>query len=335
MKHIAIIGATGAVGRQMLSDLEDITPEDFDVSVFASPRSEGEALRFRDKKLKTQSFSLQKMSGFDYILMSAGSQLSLSVAEEILKVNPKTVIIDNSSAWRLHDSIPLIVPEVNWHTLTGFEGGIIANPNCSTIELVVALAPLAKAFGLKKVIVSTYQSVSGSGQKGIRELGDQIEAGVRFQKLEPKVYREQIAFNVINQIGEIDSDSSYAEEERKMILETRKILEQPDLSIIATAARVPVFHCHAESVTVELARPVNKDEASKVLASAPGLRMDEDSSPISMEGKADVTLSRLRLAPFEKTSSWLSFWLVADNLRKGAATNATQIMHGLMKRGKI
>lgn len=329
VKKIAVIGCTGAVGREMLSELEDWEGLTCEVAGFASPRSEGMSIPFRKGYLRVQAFRLEALKGFDVALMSAGGAFSKEWAQKI--ADQGTLVIDNSSAWRMNDGIPLIVPEVNGHLLKEVKGGIIANPNCSTIQLVVALKPLSDHFGLEQVIVSTYQSVSGTGQQGINELSEQVKAQFNMQEPQPKVYPQTIAFNIIPVIGAID-DAGYCLEEEKMVRETRKILALPDLFVLPTVARVPVFTCHSESVAVKLSRAVTRDEAKGVLLKSPGVVVDEEETPdqlptpLNVVTRPEVFVSRFRLPLGSQSSPWLQFWNVADNLKKGAATNAVQIL---------
>ena len=230
------------------------------------------------------------------------------------------------------DGVPLIVPEVNGSMLKEWGGrGIIANPNCSTIQMVVALKPLADAFGIEQVHVSTYQSVSGTGQKGIKELSSQVESHFKFGEPKAQVYSQPIAFNVLPAIDVLD-EARHCFEEEKMVRETRKIMNAPTLEILATTVRVPVFHCHGESVAVKLSKSVSRQDALRVLSEAPGIILDDLNShgsfptPRVVAGKQEVFVSRVRTPIDQSSSQWLQFWVVADNLKKGAATNAVQIL---------
>jgi aspartate-semialdehyde dehydrogenase len=287
---------------------------------------------FRSKTQEVQAFSLEALKGTPYVLMSAGGSFSKEHSKAL--VAQGSTVIDNSSAWRMDDGVALVVPEVNLDHLKTRGPQIIANPNCSTIQMVVALKPLQDKFGLELVQVSTYQSVSGTGQKGIAELGQQLEAQFKFQTLEPKVYAQPIAFNCLPGIDVFD-DAGHCYEETKMVKETRKILGLPDLDVMASTVRVPTFHTHGETVAVKLKRAVTRDEALTALESGRGLVVnrvdDHKAQPTArtVTGDGRVFVSRVRL-PLGKTSSpWLQFWNIADNLKKGAATNAVQILEAI------
>lgn len=327
--RVAVIGATGAVGREMLKELEDSPRTDLDVALFASPRSAGESIRFRGKNLTVAAFSYDKVRGIPFALMSAGGAFSKEHARKI--VEGGTTVIDNSSAWRMTDDVPLIVPEVNGDLLKTFKNpGIIANPNCSTIQLVVALKPLHDAFGLASVQVATYQAVSGTGQKGIGELAEQVKGHFNFKEPEPKVYAHPIAFNVIPAIDVIDA-AGHCFEEVKVIKETRKIMGLAGLDVLATTARVPTFNCHCEAVVATLNQSVTRASAMSAMGKGAGIEFapEDDyksfATPRQVSGDGSVWVSRLRLPFGAETSKVVQFWIVADNLRKGAATNARQI----------
>jgi aspartate-semialdehyde dehydrogenase len=333
---VAIIGATGAVGREMIEDLSGSSltrRPGFRVGLFASPRSAGEKITVAGSVQDVKAFTVEGLKGFDYALMSAGGKFSKQHAPAIAEQG--TTVIDNSSAWRMQDGVPLIVPEVNGAQLkAGSRPRIIANPNCSTIQMVVALQPLYKAFGIEQVQVSTYQSVSGTGQKGIRELASQVDAHLKFSSAEPEVYAQPIAFNCLPAIDVLDG-AGHCFEEEKMIRETRKIMGLPELDILATTVRVPTFNCHCETVNVRLGRDISKEEAEAALESAPGLKLVKAAdhkmfpTPRTVAGDPHVWVSRVRLPLGQVRSRWLQFWIVADNLKKGAATNAVQILETL------
>jgi aspartate-semialdehyde dehydrogenase len=244
-------------------------------------------------------------------------------------------VIDNSSAWRMDPDTALVVPEVNGHQLKADKPQIIANPNCSTIQMVVALKPLADHFGLELVQVATYQSVSGTGQKGIAELASQLEAQMKFQDMEAKVYAQPIAFNLLPGIDVFDS-AGHCYEEVKMVQETRKIMNLPNLDVLASTVRVPTFHCHGEMVTVKLKKAITRSEALDAFRDAAGLVLNEKDehaaqpTPRTATGDGRVFVSRVRLQHGQTSSPWLQFWNVADNLKKGAATNAVQILETLV-----
>jgi aspartate-semialdehyde dehydrogenase len=330
MIEVAIVGASGAVGRQMLKDLEE-SGLNCRVRLFASPRSAGTSLAFRGESLKVETYELQKLAGIKFALMSAGGEFSLKHAQEIAALG--IAVIDNSSAWRMKPDIPLVVPEVNGYLLKGFRAGIIANPNCSTIQLVVSLKPLHDRFTLKTVHVSTYQSVSGSGQKGIAELKQQMAEydGDEGFKGSPNFYPKLIIGNVIPAI-DVLTEGGHCKEEEKVVRETRKILGLEDLEVLATTARVPTLNCHCEAVTVELNKEVSLAEAYEAMTSGTSLVVNNDQNyaafpyPHDVAGKAEVFVARLRLPLGKSRSSVVQYWNVADNLRKGAATNAVQIL---------
>lgn len=331
---VAIVGATGAVGREMIRDLEESGIADIELGLYASARSKGEKASFRNKQHEVEVFSLEALKGTQYVLMSAGGSFSKEHAKAL--VAQGSTVIDNSSAWRMDEQVALIVPEVNGKSLKVGKPQIIANPNCSTIQMVVALKPLADRFGIDMVQVSTYQSVSGTGQKGIAELAAQLEAQMKFQDPEPKIYAQPIAFNCLPAIDVFD-DTGHCGEEIKMVLETRKIMGLPNLEVMASTVRVPTFHCHGETVNVRLGRAVTRTEALDAFRSAEGVVLvDKDDhaelpTPRATAGDQRVFVSRVRLPFGVKSSSWLQFWNVADNLKKGAATNAVQILELMIR----
>ena len=332
---VAIIGASGAVGREMVRDLSDSKLEIGTLGLFASPRSAGQTINFRDKSFIVQAFSLESLKGFDVALMSAGGTFSREWSPKLVELG--LIVIDNSSAWRMDEGVPLVVPEVNSHLIKNIRSGIVANPNCSTIQMVVPLKVLHDEFGLRSVEVSTYQSVSGTGQKGISELSSQMDGHFRLNEPAPQVYAHPIAFNLIPAIDKIDPESGHAFEEVKMIQETRKILGLADLSVTATTVRVPVYSCHSESVSVTLGRKVTRSEVFEVLKAAKSMTVtlgstyEELMTPRAFAGQRGVSVSRIRLPFGESSSAKVQFWVVADNLKKGAATNAVQILERIKK----
>lgn len=336
--NIGVVGATGAVGREMLIELEEssIGPMKPKLRAFASKRSAGQMLEFLGESIQCEEFSLQNLEGVEYVLMSAGGGFSRKNSMDIANLGIQ--VIDNSSAWRLEKGVPLVVPEVNEAALEerGPGGAIIANPNCSTIQMVVAVKPLKDAFGLKSINVSTYQSVSGSGQKGLNELASQVRKSFNSQPLEPEFYDQPIAFNVLPAIDRTD-DEGHCFEEEKMIRETRKIFGLPELEVLATTVRVPVFHCHCESVTVELAEEVSLEDVLRAFCDAQGVNINKENdhksfpTPLTVVGKKEVYVTRVRLPLDQKKSNRVQFWIVADNLKKGAATNAVQILESLIR----
>ncbi len=332
---VAIVGATGAVGREMILDLADSKVKDIDLKLFASPRSKGAKATFRGKTLEVEAFSVEALKDIPYVLMSAGGSFSREVSKAL--VAQGCTVIDNSSAWRMDPDYPLIVPEVNGYLLKNLRPTIIANPNCSTIQMVVALKPLQDQFGLDMVQVSTYQSVSGTGQKGIAELAAQLEAQMKFQEPEAKVYAQPIAFNCIPAIDVFD-DTGHCYEEVKMVKETRKIMGLPGLDVLASTVRVPTFHCHGETVNVRLQKEVSRDQAIAALRGGQGLVVVAEDEYKNLPTQRKITgdrrvfVSRIRLPYGQTMSRWLQFWNIADNLKKGAATNAVQILETLVTR---
>ena len=335
--NIGIIGATGAVGRNMLAELEasNFSQSIDRVQLFASARSEGTSLTFKGKSIPVQAWSLEKAKECKFILMSAGGQFSRTFAQDIAKQG--SIVIDNSSAWRMDPSIPLVIPEVNPDSIQGMQSGIIANPNCSTIQLLVALKPIEEAYGLETVMVSTYQSVSGSGQQGIQELLKQMKDHSGSLPIEPKLYDQPIFSNVIPWIGEFEKGEG-CEEELKMENETKKILQNDSLDIFAATARVPVLHCHTESVTVQTKSKITFDGLERILQNAAGVELHQHTqpseipTPLHCKGRSKVFVSRLRPLASSRHNRWFHFWNIADNLKKGAATNAVQILELLLKK---
>lgn len=333
--NVAIVGATGVVGEQMRQILED---RDFKVSslrLFASERSEGKRLTWKRAGIEVEVLGPQSFKGIDIALFSAGSDASKIYAP--VARDSGAVVIDNSNAWRMDPDVPLVVPEVNPESLAAHRG-IIANPNCSTIQMVVALKPLHKRWGLKRVVVSTYQAVSGTGQKAVEELLAQSRAYLSGEPIDSGVYPYQIAFNVLPHIDVLGEDG-YSKEEKKMINETRKILDLPDLPLTATTVRVPVITGHAESINVELVEPVEMDEVREVLGEAEGVIVVDNPleaqypMPIDAAGTDSCYVGRLRRD--DSVVSGINLWVVADNLRKGAALNAIQIAENLIKNNLI
>jgi aspartate-semialdehyde dehydrogenase len=333
---VAVAGATGAVGREMLKVLED---RDFPVSELvplASERSEGHKLEFRGEELTVRRLKPESFEGVDIALFSPGSAVSREFAPYAARAG--AVVVDNSSAFRMDADVPLVVPEVNPKSVElALEPGgrrIIANPNCSTIQLVVVLKPLHDAAGLTKVVVSTYQSVSGAGQKGIDELDEQSRALFNLADTAPKKFPHRIAFNLIPEIGPA-GPNGYTEEEMKMVNETRKILGLPDLRISATCVRVPVFYCHSEAANLTFRDELSPDRAREILRNAPGVKVVDDIAqhvypmPLLGAGDDDTLVGRIRKDLSQERG--LLLFVVADNLRKGAATNAVQIAELLLR----
>ena len=324
-KIVAVVGATGAVGQEMIETLKQRKFPLKELRLLASSKSEGKIVTFNYKDINVETLTENSFKGVDIALFSAGAERSKAFAPAAVKAG--AVVIDNSSAFRMDPNVPLVVPEVNPHAIKAHKG-IIANPNCSTIQMVVALYPLHKKARIKRIVVSTYQSVSGAGQSGIDELNNQIRALYSFQPVEKKKFAHQIAFNCLPQIDVFEPDG-YTKEETKMINETRKIMEDNSIMVSPTAVRVPVFHAHSESVNVEFENELSPDEAREILGKSPGvLVVDEPSKslyPLALNaaGKDEVFVGRIRRDPTVKHG--LNMWIVSDNIRKGAALNAVQI----------
>lgn len=324
--NIVIAGATGLVGRTFMKVLEE---RDFPVNnirLLASARSTGRRLRFRGEDIPVEEMKKGMFRGYDIALFSAGS----SVSKEFSPVSAAEgcVVIDNSSAWRMEKDIPLVVPQVNPHRIRDYKNrGIIANPNCSTIQMVVALNPIHRANPIKRIIVSTYQSVSGAGQRAVDALNREVDAYYRGEAVTPQHFPYQIAFNCIPQIDDF-MENGYTKEEIKMDIETNKIMES-DIRISATTVRVPIHYCHAESVLIETTNPICRSDAIRILSGAPMVIVYDDPlekrypMPLVARERDEVFVGRLREpSVFE---NGLAMFIVADNIRRGAATNAVEI----------
>jgi aspartate-semialdehyde dehydrogenase len=318
MTRVAVVGATGVVGRTMLELLSERSFPADEIVLFASSRSAGTEIEGRVVQVLDDSADL---SGFDVALFSAGAGTSREWAARF--VDNGAVVVDNSSAFRRDPSIPLVVSEVNPHAIAHHRG-IIANPNCSTMQLMVALAPIHRTVGIERLIVSTYQSVSGTGAKAIDELDGQAQASLNGTEMPaPEVYPEPIAFNVIGAAGNFAEGDDHTDEERKMMFETHKILEDESIGVAVTCVRVPVRIGHSEAVNVQTRDPLSADRARELLADAPGVALENVPTPLQAEGRDEVFVGRIRRD--ESHPRALSMWIVSDNLRKGAATNAVQI----------
>ena len=328
---IAVAGATGAVGNQMIRCLEEANFPVRSVKFLASSRSVGRSLRFKGDLVEVEELKEDSFKGIDIALFSAGGGTSQRFAP--LAARDGCVVVDNSSAWRMDPEVPLVVPEVNPHAIAQYtQKGIIANPNCSTIQMVVVLHPIHKEYRIKRIVVSTYQAVSGTGKKAIDELFDQTRAMINFLDFETRVYPHRIAFNCLPHI-DIFLDNGYTKEEMKMVNETRKIMEDDAIAVTATTVRVPVFFGHSESVNIETKDPVVADDVKALLQNAPGVRvMDEPGKnlyPLATDAAGqDLTLVG-RIRQDESIANGINMWIVADNIRKGAATNAVQIAQAL------
>ena len=330
--NVAVAGATGAVGRKMLEILEQRKFPVANLKALASARSVGQALPFNGNSLAVEELKDDSFEGVDIALFSAGAGVSHQFAPAAVKSG--CVVIDNSSAFRMEPEVPLVVPEVNPEAI-GDNPGIIANPNCSTIQMVVALKPIHDKYKIKRVVVSTYQSVSGSGQKAIDELQNQTKNILAGKAAEPDVYPHQISFNCLPHIDNF-LDSGYTKEEMKMVNETQKILGDSSIRISPTTVRVPVFYSHSESINVETVSPINAQEVRELLSGMDGIcvvdnpESNEYPLAIDSEGRDEVFVGRIR--DDISCENAINFWVVSDNLRKGAALNAVQIAEYLIKR---
>jgi aspartate-semialdehyde dehydrogenase len=326
MTHVAILGATGAVGRTMLGVLDERGLEVERLTLLASERSAGSTVRWRGRELTVQVPGDDAFRGVDIALFSAGAERSRVWAPRAAEAG--ATVVDNSSAWRMDPQVPLVVPEVNADALADRPRGIIANPNCSTIQLVVALKALHEAAGLARVVVTTFQSVSGAGESGREALRREL----RGEAPDASPFTRPIAANAVPQIGDFDA-AGWTGEERKMMQETRKILSLPDLPVAATCVRVPVDVGHSVQAMVELEADLDVADARRALESFPGIRFAADAAafptPLDAAGRDEVFVGRLRADP--ELPRVLHFWVVADNLRKGAATNAVQIVEQLLR----
>jgi aspartate-semialdehyde dehydrogenase len=331
---VAVVGATGVVGNEMIATLEG---RDFPVEslrLFASELSVGKKLGFNGRQIKVEELTDKVFDGIDIALFSAGGDRSKTFAPAAAKAG--CVVIDNSSAWRMDPEVPLVVPEVNpddidWHK------GIIANPNCSTIQMVVVLKPIHDEFKIKRVVVTTFQSVSGTGKSAIEELMEQTKDLYTFQDIKPKVYPHQIAFNCLPHIDQF-TDSGYTKEEIKMVNETKKILGDDSVLVTATTVRVPVFRGHSESLNIETEKSINANDVRAVLSAAPGVIVydapEKNIYPLQTicADKDEVYVGRVR--EDDTIENGINMWIAADNLRKGAALNAVQIAEVLVKKAK-
>lgn len=325
-RSVAVVGATGAVGEELLTVLEQRSFPVRGLRALASPRSAGRRVRFAGEELPVEPLGPRSFEGVELAFFSAGAAVSREHAPRAMAQG--AIVIDNSSAFRLDPEVPLVVPECNPHALGGHRG-LIANPNCSTILMALVLAPLQRAAGLRRVIVATYQAASGAGRRAIEELRAGVASVCAGGDPPPAVsLPAPLAFNVFPHVDRFEADG-YTREEDKMLHETRKILEAPDLRVEATCVRVPVERCHSEAITMELAQPLSVARAREILATAPGLVLRDDAErslypqPLEMTGRDEVAVGRIRAS--RVFASGLTLWAVGDQLRKGAALNAVQI----------
>lgn len=325
--NIAVAGATGAVGNQMITCLEERNFPVKSIKFLASSRSAGRKLRFRGDLVEVEELTENSFKGVDIALFSAGGGTSTKFAPFAAKDG--CVVIDNSSAWRMDPDVPLVVPEVNPHAVAQYTNkGIIANPNCSTIQMVVPLNPIHKKCGIKRIVVSTYQAVSGTGKKAIDELFDQTRAMINFIDYKINVYPHRIAFNCLPHI-DVFLENGYTKEEMKMVDETRKIMEDDTIGVTATTVRVPVYFSHSESINIETREHISADEVKSLLENEPGIKVVDDPKkniyPLAIDAAGQDLTFVGRIRDDESIPNGINMWVVADNIRKGAATNTVQI----------
>jgi aspartate-semialdehyde dehydrogenase len=332
--NVAVVGATGAVGNEMVAILEERNFPVAQLRLLASQRGAGTKMEFKGKSYSVEVLNENSFAGVDIGLFSAGG----SVSEQFAPIAGKAgcVVIDNTSAFRMDPEVPLVVPEVNAHAIGQYpKKNIISNPNCSTIQMVVVLKPIHDFARIKRVVVSTYQAVSGTGKRAIKELETQILAIYNQQEIKKEVYPHQIAFNCLPHI-DVFFDNGYTKEEMKMVNETKKIIEDPSIGVTATTVRVPVFYGHSESVNIETEKKLTRDDVKKILSKAPGVVVVDDPKkfeyPLAIDaaGKDETFVGRIR--EDESISNGINMWIVADNIRKGAALNAVQIAEILIQK---
>ncbi|HEX7345217.1 MAG TPA: aspartate-semialdehyde dehydrogenase [Candidatus Limnocylindrales bacterium] len=334
---VAVVGATGVVGGTMIRMLLEREFPYSELRLLASARSAGREIDVAGTTHTVREATPDAFEGVDIALFSAGGDTSKALAPEAAKRG--ATVIDNSSAWRMDPAVPLVVSQVNPDDLAWHEG-IVANPNCSTMQLVPVLMALRDAVGLERVVVDTYQAVSGTGGKAIRELQDQVEAHVGGRPLDASVYPHQIAFNALPQV-DVFLENGYTKEEWKVVTESRKILHLPDLRISSTAVRIPVFVAHSEAVHVETVDPITPERARTLFAAVPGVVVQDDPGtstyPLATDasGSDEIYVGRVRQDPSIDGGRGLAFWVVSDNLRKGAATNAVELAEILVERGWV
>ncbi len=331
--RVGVVGATGLVGSTILELLADRGFPASEVVPFASARSAGRELEWNGSAIVCRELGEESIQGLDVVLSSAGGAISAEWTPRLVAAG--AVVVDNTSHWRMHDDVPLVVAEVNPEALDD-HNGIIANPNCSTMQMVVALKPLHDEAGIERLVISTYQAVSGTGKAAIDELMEQAHAILHGHPAQASIYPQQIAFNVLAQAGSFPAGDDHTDEERKLINETRKILGDQAIRVSATCARVPVVSGHSEAVNVETKRPLSPERARELLAAAPGVTVVDDPAagryPMAIDaaGKDDVFVGRIRRDPGNEQA--LDLWVVSDNLRKGAATNTVQLAELLVER---
>ncbi len=332
--NVAVVGAMGAVGQEMLKTLEQRNFPVNRIKPLDIPANKGKEIIFNGEKVLVEVAEKGAFEDVDIALFSAGGDASLALAP--IAAAEKAIVIDNSSAWRMDPAVPLVIPEVNPEDLD-WNKGIIANPNCSTIQMLVALKPIHDEYKIKRIVVSTYQAVSGSGQKAIDELSQQAKDYAAGKAMTSDVYPHQISFNAIPHI-DVFMDNGYTKEEMKMVNETKKMLDE-NIEVSATTVRVPVFRCHSESINIETEKEFDIENVVKLLNAAPGVKVEDVTATntyplaINVVGKDDVYVGRIR-KDFS-IQNGLNMWVVADNLRKGAALNAVQVAETLIKRNLV
>lgn len=333
--HVAIVGATGLVGREFIKVLEQRNFPMRSIRLLASDRSAGTKLYVKHEQVEVEETTAHSFEEVDIALFSAGAEISSHFSP--IAARAGAVVVDNSSAFRMDTNVPLVVPEVNAEDIKEHKG-IIANPNCSTIQMVVAIYPLHKVDPIKRIIVDSYQSASGIGSAAMEELIDQSKLALEGREVVPHLFPHQIAFNVLPEI-DLFMDNAYTKEEWKMVEETQKIMHAPEIAISATCVRVPVSIGHSEALHIEFSRPMSAQEARQILAEAPGVRVQDDPGislyphPWSAAGTDDVFVGRIRKDASHERG--LAMWVVSDNIRKGAALNTVQIAETMIERGWI
>jgi len=333
--NVAIVGATGMVGQEFIKILKQRNFPIYDIRLLASDRSAGKKIPFLNKEVEIKETSSEMLKDIDIALFSAGAEVSRHFSPIAARLG--ATVIDNSSAFRMEPDVPLVVPEVNPEDIKKHKG-IIANPNCSTIQMVIALWPLHKVNPIKRIVVSSYQAVSGTGTAAVEELKVQSKQILDGETPIPHIYPHQIAFNLLPEI-DVFMDNGYTKEEMKLVKETRKIMHAEDIDISATCVRVPVFTSHSEAVSVEFSQPISPDEARQILSEAPGVKLLDDPGislypqPWSSAGTDEVFIGRIRRDI--SCEKGLVMWVVADNLRKGAALNAVQIAEELIRQNLV
>ncbi len=325
--NVIVAGATGVVGKQMIECLEERNFPVKNIKFLASSRSAGKKLQFMGEDVVVEEMTRDSFNGYDIAVFSAGGAASIEFAPAA--ADSGCVVVDNSSAWRMDPDIPLVVPEVNPHAVADFKNkGIIANPNCSTIQMVVALNPVYREYGIKRLVISTYQAVSGSGKKALDELLEQSKDVLNFKEVKTNVYPHQIAFNCLPHIDAF-LDTGYSKEEMKMVNETRKIFEDDKIGVTATTVRIPVFYSHSESVNIETVKHASAEQIKQLMKDADGVELLDDPVnniyPLAIDAAGKDTTFVGRIRQDESIENGINMWIVADNIRKGAATNTVQI----------